>query len=314
MKQIFLIDSIEKLNIKKDSSLMMALTYKQLKGESYLMFLEDLYFSNISEDLKFKVYKFDGDFIKDSYYIKDFKISDEMEIIFTRDDILHMRIDPPFNIKYLRTLWVLKALNRMTGVKVVNDPVGIMSNNEKLEAFILKNSIDSFVGSCWNRCKSFIDNIKRNDSIIVKPIDLFQGIGVQKILKTDFTQERFEKIVDKYEGNIIVQPYISDVEKGEIRTVFYKGMEIGTILKTPKEGEFLANIAMGAQFEKFDLSRELQEFSKKIANQFSVQGVDLIAFDILGGQISEINITCPGLLVEVSTAMKKNLAEIILKS
>jgi glutathione synthase len=109
-------------------------------------------------------------------------------------------------------------------------------------------------------------------------------------------------------GPVVAQPYCSDVEKGEIRAIFYKSKELGSILKVPQSGEFLANIAQGASFSSIELTSVLQKECTEICRELEKDGVDWVAFDILGGHVSEINITCPGLLVEVSFAHQKNLA------
>ena len=83
----------------------------------------------------------------------------------------------------------------------------------------------------------------------------------------------------------------------------------GNILKIPKQGEFLANIARGAHYEIVELTTKQSQACQRISKELLHKGINLIAFDILGNYISEVNITCPGLLVEVSSAYKMNLAQ-----
>ncbi len=100
---------------------------------------------------------------------------------------------------------------------------------------------------------------------------------------------------------------------GEIRALYFKGEELGSILKIPKKGEFLANIAQGADFHAIKLNPDIKKECDRICAELMKDGVDWVAFDIMGEHVSEINITCPGLLVEVSFAHKKNLALEIIK-
>jgi len=118
--------------------------------------------------------------------------------------------------------------------------------------------------------------------------------------------------VIELQGPVIVQPFVEAVTKGEIRSVYFKGVEIGTILKTPKDGEFLSNIAQGASFWKEPLTETARNRAEPIVKELLDFGVDWVAFDILGDAISEVNITCPGLLVEVSYAYQKNLADVVI--
>jgi glutathione synthase len=96
-----------------------------------------------------------------------------------------------------------------------------------------------------------------------------------------------------------------------VRSLYFKGQELGSILKIPKAGEFLANIAQGAGFHAIELSANLKKECDDICKHLMSEGVDWVAFDILDNHVSEVNITCPGLLVEVSYAHKKNFAKTI---
>ena len=80
------------------------------------------------------------------------------------------------------------------------------------------------------------------------------------------------------------------------------------IIKIPKNGEFLANIAQGASYKAIKLTDAQKNNCDYFAQKLMKSGVDWIAFDLLGDFVSEVNITCPGLLVEVSSAHQKNLA------
>jgi glutathione synthase len=170
--------------------------------------------------------------------------------------------------------------------------------------------LPSFVGSSVSKFKNFIDSQTSIDEFILKPLDLFQGFGVEKVSrKRQNIEEIFARKVLEHQGAIVVQPFNERVREGEIRSIFFKGNELGSILKVPKNGEFLANIAQGASFHAINLTTALQKECETICRELMQDGVDWVAFDIMGDSVSEINITCPGLLVEVSVAHKKNLAE-----
>ena len=106
--------------------------------------------------------------------------------------------------------------------------------------------------------------------------------------------------------------YTSFLNTAADSSLYFKQKEIGTILKLPKEGEFLSNIAQGATFRVEPLSAIARARCEAIVKELAGFGVDWVAFDILSDSISEVNITCPGLLVEVSYAMKKNLADVVI--
>ena len=314
MKHILFIDPLEKLNHKKDSSLMLATTMKKAGIEVYLLFEKDFYISN-KINPEFTVYEFNGDFYEDGCYLKSFTLRECSLQKVSREDVLHMRIDPPFDTRYLRYLWMLRFYQEQ-GIRVVNSPDGILKFNEKLHAYTQPSALSSYVGSSVSEFLNFSELMKKenHEELILKPLDLFQGIGVEKISlnRTDL-KEKFEAKILENNGPVVAQPFCKDVMNGEIRALYFKGVELGSILKVPKKGEFLANIAQGADFHAINLSVNVKNECNRICADLLFDGVDWVAFDIMGEHVSEINITCPGLLVEVSFAHKKNLALELLK-
>jgi glutathione synthase len=313
MRHILFIDPLEKLNYKKDSTLMMATTMKKMGIDVVLLFEKDFYVDN-QKKLSLEVYHFEAAFKKEGFYLENFKLLDSFEMSLTKDDIIHMRIDPPFDTRYLRYLWMLRFYQEK-GIRVVNSPDGILKFNEKLHAYTQSGSLPTYVGSSESEMNKFLATQKPEKEFILKPLDLYQGYGVEKVnIETMDIEKIFIKKVSDNNGAIVVQPFCKDVEKGEIRSLYFKGKELGSILKIPKPTEFLANIAQGASFHKIDLSEKVKIQCDQICADLLKEGVDWVAFDIMGEAVSEINITCPGLLVEVSFAHQKNFAEVIAKS
>lgn len=322
MKHILFIDPLEKLVPKKDSTIQLALTLKEMGKEVYLLFEKDFYFANHKAP-EFDCYSFRGSFVEGSPYIDNFFLDKSIKVKLDASTILHMRIDPPFDTRYLRYLWMLKALKTKFAVNVVNDPEGILVHNEKMICYEAEKSISTYVGSSLEGLLGFLEDLKKEKSLeaypelILKPVDLFQGIGVVKIeagLSKDELLKIFKEKRTEFNGAVVVQPFIKEVEKGEIRSIFFGDKELGSILKTPPKGEFLANIAQGAAFEEVTLTKAVKEECIRYSQELSKVGVPWIAFDILGDQVQEANLTCPGLLVEVSYAVGENLAIPIVKA
>lgn len=310
MRHLLLIDPLEKLNIKKDSSLMLALAMQRRGIECYVMFESDFAIHNQGIQ-KLRVHSFKGTLKDDQIYLASFETTGEKVVELTTSDVLHMRLDPPFDSRYLRILWMLDHLVSM-GIKVMNDPRGIMQFNEKLYAYRSEGATASYVGSSLKLAQQFVQHLNPKPSaLILKPMDLYSGLGVEKLSLNNW-EKRFEEKVVELQGPVIVQPFIDAVAQGEIRSLFFKGKEIGTILKTPKDGEFLSNIAQGATFHAEPLTPKTRAQCDAIVKELMNYGVDWVAFDILGDSVQEVNITCPGLLVEVSYAHKKNLADVVI--
>jgi glutathione synthase len=310
MRQLLLIDPISKLNIKKDSSLMLAIAMQKRGIETYVFFENDFAIHNHGK-IQLKVFSFKGSLKEDQIYLESFSTTGEKLIELNEHDVIHMRLDPPFDSRYLRILWMLDHLCSL-GIKVMNDPRGIMNFNEKLFAYRTSGATPSFVGQSLKLAKDFVLSLKDlPTALVLKPLDLYSGIGVEKLGFNEW-EKRFESKVKELNGPVVVQPYIEAVSQGEIRSIYFKGHELGTILKTPQKGEFLSNIAQGATFHAEALTPKTRAQCEAIAKELSHHRVDWIAFDILGDSVQEVNITCPGLLVEVSYAHQRNLADVII--
>lgn len=311
MAHIFFIDPLEKLNIKKDSTLMMALTFQQMGIECYLLFEDDFFVTN-DQAPELVVHSFEGAFKEDGFYLDRLEKKNSKILKITKNEVIHMRIDPPYDSRYQRYLWMLDFLEQQSNCEVMNTPLKIMKYNEKLVAYKdLSHSHESYIGSSEKGFSIFLERMKKlgHEDVILKPLDLYSGIGVEKVSLSE-AKDKFSLKVAEFHGAIVCQPFVKEVQTaGEYRAVYMDGAEVGSILKTPPEGAFLANIAQGAQFKGVELPSQVKEMCDKVAQDLYADGVRLLAFDILGEGINEVNITCPGLFVEVSYAFKKNICQ-----
>lgn len=313
MVHILLIDELNKLDVSKDSTLLFAHTLKARGRECYLVFEKDFYITSHGTP-ELDVYDFKSELVENDFYLKQFKLSESKRVRMGENIIFHMRLDPPFDTRYLKYLWMIKSLKNH-GVKCLNDPESILLFNEKITPFDWVDPVESFVGASESGFRTFCHELRKkgHTHIILKPVDLYQGIGVEKFdLNDPHLMEKFFKKTKECEGSLMVQPFLESISEGELRTVLFNEKVIGTIKKVPKEGEFLANVAQGATYDVVELPRELEEKSVEIAKELSKYGAYWLAFDIIDGKIGEVNITCPGLIVEVSHAEKKNLADDII--
>ena len=310
-KQIFYIDPLEKLVTKKDSSLLLAHEMKARGKDVYILFKSDLFICSSSADVTINCHTFISS-RADDFYLKSFELLKKVDVTITAQDTIHMRLEPPFDLTYMRSLWLLNFIKDQTNCNVINDPLGIMKNNEKVTSFLAKSHIDTFVGQAVGPFMTFVQKLRDHgeQNLILKPLDLFQGIGVQKVSLDQSNEELmdlFQRYSQEHDGQVVAQPFLKEVSSGEIRAIFYDRKLIGAIKKIPTEGSYLANIAQGATFSKTKLSQEELESCHHVCDILG-EKVPWVAFDIIGGRISEVNITCPGLLVEVSKAMNLNLA------
>jgi len=315
-RHLIFIDPLEKLVTKKDSSLLLAHTLKQSGVEVYLLFESDFSYTNGSWPL-LKVWDFDSDLDEKTQYLKSFEATHEQSVTLKQSDTFHFRLDPPFDSRYLRILWMLRAFEER-GLKVVNSARGLLLYNEKILAYEHASALSTLVTSDAATFSKFAKKCRDQGAraLILKPLDLFQGIGVEKVEldNLESAASAFKKKVTNLGGALVVQPFSEQVYQGELRSLYFAGEELGTIIKVPPKGQFLANIAQGASYHAVELTPTQKTACDEVAQSLMKDGVPWVAFDILGESLSEVNITCPGLLVEVSSALKRNLALDIIKA
>ena len=309
-KHIIFIDPLDKLIPKKDSSLLLAHELKAAGADVKILFKNELFLTTGSQ-LTYKMFDFSSE-LSESFYLSDFEIKKTTEQKIESSDTIHMRLEPPFDLSYMRNLWILDYLKREIGCKVINDPNGIFVNNEKISSFVAAEFINTFIGTSVDKFMSIVHEYRGNgvNDIILKPIDLFQGIGVRKVnlsLEKGELANIFIKMTEEFKGPVLVQPFQEEILGGEIRAIFFNHKLMGAIKKIPKKGSYLANIAQGATFNQVDLNSKQSENCHKVCRHLG-DSVPWVAFDIIGNKISEVNVTCPGLLVEVSNAENRNIA------
>jgi glutathione synthase len=143
---------------------------------------------------------------------------------------------------------------------------------------------------------------------VIKPLTLFGGRGVARLRLNESTSSEAEglsrdellaELIRETEGGRhirLVQPFDPAIFDGEVRVFTAFGEPISWCLKRPAKGQFLANTRAGAQLEVYIPKPEEEARVRRIARELLEEGVTFIGFDLIGGYVSEINLTSPRLL------------------
>jgi glutathione synthase len=212
---------------------------------------------------------------------------------------IHMRKDPPLDMDYFMTTWLLDSAAKYS--HVFNHPEALRNFNEKLSVLQLPEmSHQSFVSTQPDLIIEFIKTDCQGDGI-VKPLDLFGGRGVFRLnlneIKNDRAMELLEEATAKGTELRIIQPFDQKIALGEVRVFTVGGKALSWCLKRPKPGSYLANTAAGASLEPYHPSVDDVLRVEGVAKKLMEKGIYFIGFDLIGGYISETNITSPRLLV-----------------
>ena len=191
----------------------------------------------------------DGFFIKFSYNQKKFyQILKKQKLDLTKCKFILIRQDPPFNLKYISTTYILDKIKKK--VKIVNDPTSIRNISEKLySAKYIKYMPRTIFTQNIKEIKRFF---KKNNKVIIKPIHSYSGNDINLLSK--FNLKFIKKYIKKHD-HIICQKYLSNIKNGDKRVFLINGKVVGVISRIPKKGSFLSNMSKGAKPIKSSLTK-----------------------------------------------------------
>lgn len=217
----------------------------------------------------------------------------------SRFQAIHMRKDPPYDLDYITTTWLLDTAAETA--KIYNTPNALRTHNEKLLIFKFpQHSKPALYSANVGDIISFIKTIADGDGIL-KPLHLFGGRGVQRLtIKSSADEAAVQKLLIAETANgtsaRLIQPFDSNIFSGEVRVFTAFGEPIAWCLKKPASGEYLANTRTGATLHKYEPTKVDLSRVTEIATALNKMGMPIVGFDMIGGYVSEVNITSPRLL------------------
>ncbi len=220
-------------------------------------------------------------------------------------DVVWLRQDPPFDMAYITNTHLLELLKKST--LVVNDPFWVRNFPEKL--LVLKYP-DLIPPTVITKNLDVIRKFrKRYGDIIIKPIYGNGGFGVFKLKSTDPNLGALLELLESLSAEpIIVQKYIPDVVNGDKRVILVDGKPIGAINRIPVSGEIRSNMHVGGKARKVSLTPRDKEICQKVKPLMKEKGQLLVGLDIIGGVLTEINLTSPTGVQELERFNRINVA------
>ncbi len=250
----------------------------------------------------------EGFFIKFTYKQKKFfKIIKKQKLDLTKCKFILIRQDPPFNLEYISTTYILDTIK--TKVRVINDPSSIRSISEKLYSAKYQKFMPSTIFTQnINEIKEFF---KKNKKIILKPINSYSGNNIHLFKKFDL---KFIKKFIKKHDHIICQKYLPKIIHGDKRVFLINGKIVGAISRVPKKGSFLSNMSKGARPINTSLTRVEKKISKLIAHNLRKENIFFAGIDFIDQKLNgDINVTSPTGLKTYYDLTNINLAKIFWK-
>lgn len=218
-------------------------------------------------------------------------LGDEVMLDLAEDvDVILMRQDPPFDMAYITAAHILEGLKGNT--LVLNDPFWVRSSPEKIIPLEFPELIPpTLISRDVQAIKDF--RVKHQD-IIIKPLYGNGGAGVFRLRPDDGNlNSLLEMFFGQSREPVIAQAFLPAVEKGDKRVLLVDGEPVGAINRVPLKGETRSNMHVGGRAEESGLDADDLRICAAIGPMLKDRGLMLVGIDVIGGLMTEINVTSP---------------------
>ena len=224
-----------------------------------------------------------------------------------------MRTDPPFDIEYLNTTWLLSAAARQ-GAKVFNDPTAVRDHSEKLS---ITEFPDLIPPTLVTRELSAVEEFHQTHrDIIIKPLDGMGGMGVFRVGPDGLNLASIvETLGENGSRTLMVQRFLPEIAQGDKRVLLIGGEVVPfSLARIPQGNEIRGNLAAGGKGVAMPLTDAEKKVAEKLAPILNQRGLFLVGLDLIGGYLTEINVTSPTCFVEITEQSGFDVAQFFLKA
>ena len=210
-----------------------------------------------------------------------------------------MRTDPPFDIEYLNTTWLLSAATRQ-GAKVFNNPAAVRDHSEKLSITEFPELIPP---TLVTRELSAVEEFHQvHSDIVIKPLDGMGGMGVFRVGSDGLNLASIvETLGENGSRTLMVQRFLPEITQGDKRVLLIGGEVVPFALaRIPQGKEIRGNLAAGGKGVAMPLTNVEKQIAESLAPILNQRGLFLVGLDLIGGYLTEINVTSPTCFVEIT--------------
>lgn len=236
-----------------------------------------------------------------------FRLSEPESLPLSAFDAVLQRKDPPFDMEYIYATYLLE-LAEQQGARVFNKPAAIRNHNEKLSiAQFSQFTAPTLVTRDEQRIRAFH---KEHQDIILKPLDGMGGTGIFRIRDDGMNLGSvIETLTLNGSRTIMVQRYIPEIVHGDKRILLIGGKVVPFALaRIPQNGEVRGNLAAGGIGVAQELSARDLEIAQTLAPELYQRGLLLVGLDVIGANLTEVNVTSPTCFQEITQQKGFNVA------
>ena len=298
----FQLDELSSLNYKTDSTLPIIYESQKRGFKNYTfqprdVFLKDNKVYALGKEIKFK-----------STSLNSFALSKNKILCLDKSDYLFIRQDPPFNMTYITSMYLLENLNKK--VKIINDPCGIRNSPEKLLILKFPKIIPpTLISRSMEQIVNFTNRFSR---AVIKPL---YGNGGESIFLLDKNDKNFNQIIESFfkknSEPFMIQKYIPEIKYGDKRVILVNGEPIAAVKRVPRKNDIRSNIHVGGSVVKTKLSKNDLIICNTIKSELLNNKLFFVGIDIIGNFLTEINVTSPTCIQEIKKLNKIDISKII---
>jgi len=224
-----------------------------------------------------------------------------------------MRTDPPFDIEYLNTTWLLSAAVRQ-GAKVFNDPSAIRDHSEKLSITEFPELTPPTLVT--RELSAVVKFHEAHRDIVIKPLDGMGGMGVFRVGPDGLNLASIvETLGENGSRTLMIQRFLPEISQGDKRVLLIGGEVVPFALaRIPQGSEIRGNLAAGGKGVAMQLTPQELGLAQKLAPLLNQRGLFLVGLDLIGGYLTEINVTSPTCFVEITEQSGIDVAQFWLEA
>jgi len=291
MKFLFLMDPLETVVMEKDTTYILMLGAHN-KGHS-VYYLPKGAITLQNKSVLFHAIKVTPQAVEHQPFVIDRPVT----LTDAEVDVVFVRPDPPFDAQYLMTTWLLDRLP--SRVKVINNPQGIRTVNEKIWATQFTTLIPPTIVSASKH--DLLNFLKEEPDVIAKPTDGYGGQSVFHIHPGQGnTNVILETLTDRWSKEIIVQRYVPDSKDGDKRILLLNGDPLGAVLRKHSADDHRNNFFAGGKPLATEITPRDQEIIAVLKPELQRLGLYFVGIDIIGNYLIEVNVTSPTCLQEMN--------------
>tara|TARA_B100001121_G_scaffold91816_1_gene81384 strand:- start:1532 stop:2470 length:939 start_codon:yes stop_codon:yes gene_type:complete len=291
-------DNIETIDYEFDTSFLIGYEAQNRNYEIFYYNPKDLLIEN-------------GNIQATGYYLKlnldqnnYFKYtSNKTKVELKNFSYIFLRQDPPFNMNYITSTYILDLLPKTT--RVVNDPTAVRNATEKLFTFNFKEFMPpTIVTKNLHEIENFLNKF---GDIITKPLYGNGGEGIHRFDKNNFDPATIEQYLHL---PIMVQKYINEIDQGDRRLIIIDGEYCGSVARIPKDGDSKANFHAGGIPRKTGLVFRDKKIIETVGPLLKENNLFFVGIDIIGDYLTEVNVTSPTGIKQINMLNDVNLEKV----